>query len=368
MKIGIYHRRVSWNTSGGVSVYLQEIAAQLAKEHSVTVFSSADEQVAPKLADSDVNVITYDRSVMAKRLEQLTQSKLAPEKIDSLSLFLSGVLRGMRSDIRSQCDVLLTGFPVDDILVSNLVNIPCIFQYHSLDVINKGTKIHDFVSSSELTIANSQSIADRLQTEVRIRTNGVVEPGVDYEFFSEGKQSVLPDQGVSIVFVGRLIKNKGVQDIIKAISNEPQFQLHIIGEGEYEKNLMRICSKKSVSRRVTFHGRKPRSKVRDYLCSADIVCHPSYDETWCMTNFEAMAAGSPLITTNLDTICQYADHEENCLLVEPGNPNQIQESLQRINENPEFAKDLIDGGRKTSKKYSWESQANDICKHIRNCL
>jgi glycosyltransferase involved in cell wall biosynthesis len=74
-----------------------------------------------------------------------------------------------------------------------------------------------------------------------------------------------------------------------------------------------------------------------------------------------MAAGVPVVGTNIGGITDYAKNQYNCLLVSPGKPQEAAEAIMRIKKDQKLAKKLIANGLKTvSTKYSWDKIAEKV--------
>ncbi|GAB6157190.1 hypothetical protein JCM39194_03900 [Desulfotomaculum varum] len=83
------------------------------------------------------------------------------------------------------------------------------------------------------------------------------------------------------------------------------------------------------------------------------VCASEY-ETFPLPPLEAMACGTPVITTPNDGVKAYAVEGENCLFYETGNTRQLAATIIRLLEQPDLYKKLQAGGYQTAKKFSWQ--------------
>lgn len=96
------------------------------------------------------------------------------------------------------------------------------------------------------------------------------------------------------------------------------------------------------------------------------VCPPRY-ESFLLSPLEAMAWGSPLVTTRYGT-GDYCVHGENSLVVPPRKPEDIGESIFRLLEDRKLSDKLIKNGIKTAQQFTWDKtvdKVEDLFKGIR---
>ncbi|WP_431841296.1 glycosyltransferase family 4 protein [Calidifontibacter indicus] len=111
------------------------------------------------------------------------------------------------------------------------------------------------------------------------------------------RTSVIQPGPTRVLFVGRVIRTKGVRDLIRAFGElkDLNIRLDILGDGNDRGaciDLVQTCGEEA---RITFHGRVPREQVDDFYRSADIFAFPSYREPGGSVVLEAMSYGLPVI-------------------------------------------------------------------------
>ena len=147
----------------------------------------------------------------------------------------------------------------------------------------------------------SRKLHPRRQGEV-IYVPGI---GIDYDAYSgisidrEHKKLELgiPAQAAMILSVGELNKNKHHEIIIRALEHIQNTHYAIAGGGELLSQLKELAAKCSVSDRVHFLGF--RDDVKQLYKTADIFCLPSYREGLSASVMEAMAAGLPVVCSDI---------------------------------------------------------------------
>ena len=127
------------------------------------------------------------------------------------------------------------------------------------------------------------------------------ETGVD-TVPDERKTISAADEPLKLLFVGRIIRTKGVLDAIRAVAEASQFsslRFDIIGDGDQLEECKREVLRLGIDGCVVFHGRIPRLEIDDFYRKADVFLFPSFREPSGNVVFEAMSHGLPVITSTL---------------------------------------------------------------------
>lgn len=105
---------------------------------------------------------------------------------------------------------------------------------------------------------------------------------------------------VRLLFVGRLIRTKGVRDAIRALSLLPDLPVvfDVVGDGFDREACERLTVELGLGDRVVFHGAQPRARVDDFYRQSDVFVFPSYREPGGTVVFEAMGYGLPMIVSD----------------------------------------------------------------------
>jgi len=163
------------------------------------------------------------------------------------------------------------------------------------------------------------------------------------EFLSETGVEALPEDvdrserngPLRLLFVGRIIKTKGVREAIGALRHlrEAPVRLDIVGDGFDRATCEELAAEIGVADKVVFHGHKARGEVDAFYRAADVFVFPSYREPGGNAPFEAMAWGLPLIVANRGGPAAAVD-ETSGVLIEPRNPQQMEreiaEAIERL--------------------------------------
>ena len=136
---------------------------------------------------------------------------------------------------------------------------------------------------------------------------------------------------LSLLFVGRIVRTKGLRDAIRALAllqDLPNVRLVVAGTGEDLVACQAEVEKNGLSGRVKFVGHKSRSEVDELYRQADAFIFPSFREPTGIVLFEAMAAGLPLVVADYGGPSGIAD-DETGFRVAPTSPSEFAEGLAR---------------------------------------
>lgn len=140
---------------------------------------------------------------------------------------------------------------------------------------------------------------------------------------------------LELIYVGRLIKEKGVQTILKALSYDQlrdRVHLTIVGDGAYRGELEKLTAELDISRSVDFMGLK--KDISPFLSRADVFVHsPEWEEGFGITVIEAMAYGTLCICANSGALPEIIINGENGYLVEAHSVQALAEKLIWVMEN-----------------------------------
>jgi glycosyltransferase involved in cell wall biosynthesis len=224
------------------------------------------------------------------------------------------------------------------------------------------------ISSSDVIIAVSDSVREHVLSLGASPNKVIVIPnGVDLKEFGP-QANVQKGNESNIIFVGRLIPNKGLEYLVRAAKilvdeKLKRLKFKIVGDGPYRQQLEKLVAKNGLSTYFEFLGRVQR--VSDVLRKGGIFVRPSLTEGMPLTVLEAMASGLPIIATNVGGTSEIIIHNETGILIEPGNVKQLAEALKYLIESPPEALRLGQNARTFIEHYykeefSWDKAASRI--------
>jgi len=145
----------------------------------------------------------------------------------------------------------------------------------------------------------------------------------------------------AICFIGRLVPEKRVQDLIEAIGLVPLegLEVTIAGEGPMMKQLIK-AAKDVGNAKIKFLGTVPRGRVPKMVCSHAMLVLPSSSEGLPDAILTGMATATPVVATRLPGVVQAVDHGVTGLLVPVGSPTYLARAIHTLCERPAYARRL----------------------------
>jgi glycosyltransferase involved in cell wall biosynthesis len=207
----------------------------------------------------------------------------------------------------------------------------------------------------------SNFVRDRATVEMHLRQRNAVTiyNGVDLHRFAPvaGSQA----ETFQVICVAHLIPEKGVEVAIRALAllSLPQYRLLIVGDGPNRDLLERLAEDLGVQKHVAFVGL--RDDVHLLLRESHVFVHPAiWSEAFGLTITEAMASGCPIVASRVGAIPELVNHEEDGLLVRPGDPNELAGALRLLHDDPDLAGRLAKNARRRVElKFSLERCVQD---------
>jgi glycosyltransferase involved in cell wall biosynthesis len=176
-----------------------------------------------------------------------------------------------------------------------------------------------------------------------------------------------------ILYIGRLLEGKGVQDLIHAFellverSKRTDLRLLIVGDGPHRSALEAHVLRSAARSRIEMREGIPFDDVPSFMRSADVVVlptRPELDEQFGRTNVEAMLVGTTVVGSTCGGIPEVID--DGGYLFEAGDASDLADVLTEILSHPEEARKRAETGRERSLDlYSIRAFVNHLAKTIR---
>jgi glycosyltransferase involved in cell wall biosynthesis len=172
-----------------------------------------------------------------------------------------------------------------------------------------------------------------------------------------------------VAYAGHLYAWKGVDVLLEAIARLPRARGLIVGGHSAEPDLARtksVAERLGIGGRVTFTGLVEPARVAPLLTQADVLVLPnpasaiSTRYTSPLKLFEYMAAGRPIVSSDLPSIREILRDGVNALLVPPGDPSALASAIDRLLTDPELALRLARAALDDVPNYSWDRRAERL--------
>lgn len=166
-----------------------------------------------------------------------------------------------------------------------------------------------------------------------------------------------------LLFVGRVERRKGVDDLLEAAPllarGGLDFRLDVVGgapasamqDGGELSRLQRKAAELGISDRVTFHGMvSEAARLSQFYRQADLFVFPTHWEGFARVLYEAMANGLPVLTTFVGGIPSVIRDGENGVRIEVQDPGDIAAKVSAVLADPELRERLAAGGTRTVRR------------------
>ena len=160
------------------------------------------------------------------------------------------------------------------------------------------------------------------------------------------------------LYVGNLEPRKNLERLIEAFGrlHGKEHQLIIVGNRWYQGGVAeRKARSLGLNGRVKFLGYVPRSDLPEIFSGATALVYPSLLEGFGLPIIEAMACGTPVITSNNSSMREVAG--DAAALVDPRNVREIAEAMARVAEDSSLRAQLSQKGLKRASEFSWKKTA-----------
>lgn len=176
----------------------------------------------------------------------------------------------------------------------------------------------------------------------------------------------------SVLFVGRLVRRKGVDDLLHAFaevrSRIADAKLVIVGDGPERENLERMVAELGLSGAVRFTGMLRGERLHEEYENCDVFVLPSKavqedaaSEGLGLTLIEAAMHGKPLVGTTHGGIPEVIQDGVNGLLVPPNDSHLLAEALTRLVKDKELARKMGENSLKSAQSlYTWKAATNRL--------
>ena len=242
-------------------------------------------------------------------------------------------------------------------ILAGRIGRPWSFTGHAHDIFVHDQDLSGKLAQADFSVTiseyNCRQLSARLPSELHNRL-AVIHCGVlpaDLPFTAEGREPAY------IVGVGRLDPIKGFIHLVKACALLQQrgidFRCDIIGDGPLRDELQQAINQAGLSERVRLTGALPQQDVRQRINRATMFVLPSVlladgnADGIPVALMEAMACGATAISTRVSGIPELIHHEENGLLVTPGQATELADAMARLLADAPLRTRLAQAARNT---------------------
>jgi phosphatidylinositol alpha-mannosyltransferase len=342
-----------WEAPGGVQVHVRQLAGELrTRGHRTTILAPGSRP------SEDAGVRIVGRPVRVPYRGTVAPISFSP-----------GAWRRIRSAMRSFDPDLIHAHepltPSTSMLAVLAAEAPVVATFHaSLDRSRlmelAGPALRQVSGRIDAAVAVSDAAASFVRRVVRVPLQ-IVPNGVDVRAFSDPGRPVegLPS-GPKILWVNRLDPQKGFEIMLRAferIASEVG-EVHLLVAGDGRDRVLLRSLPGDLRSRVLRLGTVPHEVLTRYHAAADVFVSPATgQESFGIVLVEAMAAGVPVVASDIAGYREVVRDGLDGLLVPPNDPNALAAAIRRVLSEPELAASLKAAGRSRAQAFSWQAVA-----------
>lgn len=366
-----------WRHPGGVNSHLRVLARELrARGHEARILAPGGSN------ESDDDVITLGKPYPVATAGTVVRITLNPR----LGRRIKQILTEERFDIVHVHEPLMPVLPIHVLRHSRAANP---------DVVNVGT-FHATRDGGNRLYSYSRKLLKRWFREIdgKIAVSppaaqyvsryfpgfyNIIPNGIDIGHWDRPDLEPLPEfeGGRNILYVGRAEKRKGLAVLIRAFgivnARDPETRLIIVGPDSRSRRRFEASVRNSGRRGITFVAGGPDGVSYDdlprYHRSAQVVCSPATGhESQGYVLLEAMAAGVPVVASNIDGYASVITHGVDGVLVRPKDAMALADALTALLRDPRRRATLAAAGRQRVEEYGWPRVAQQVISYYERLI
>jgi phosphatidylinositol alpha-mannosyltransferase len=341
----------SWDVPGGVQAHVRQLTAHLeSRGHDVTVLAPGKQPFERE------GVRIVGRAVPVPSNGSVARICFSPQSAREVER----VLRVIRPDIIHVHEPVA---PSTGMFAVQRANAPVVATFHSnvpedwpqgLMYRMAVPLVRPVWNRIDHRLAVSSAARDSVQARLGGLPIEILPNGIDVQRFAAAAPARLRP-GRHLLFVGRLEPRKGFPVIVRAFAHlarrHRDLRLLVVGAGD-DDALDELPE--AVRSRVEMLGRVPDSRLPGLYQAADLFVSPALGgESFGIVLVEAMAAGLPVVASDIDGYRDVVRHGREALLVPPGDDVALADAIERLLGDPGLAGSLGTRGSRRALEFDW---------------
>lgn len=349
----------SWDVPGGVQIHVRQLAERLRSHgHDVHILAPGK----PPLVRHDVRIV--GRAVPVRGNGSVARICFSPQSATEVER----VLREIRPDVihvheplvpsTSMFAVLYGSAPVVATFHSNVPRETPHSLFYRMGV----PFVRPVWQQIDARVAVSAAARDSVCHRMGDAEFVIIPNGIDVDRFAAAKPLALPP-GRHLLFVGRLEPRKGFPVALRAFerltSRYPDLRLLVVGDGADKKAVTELPA--AVRARVEMLGRVGDDRLPGYFAAADLFVSPALGgESFGIVLAEAMAAGLPIVASDIPGYRDVARHGKEALLFPPDDDAAMAMAIRRLLDDRALRESLARRGARRAREFSWDHVATAL--------
>lgn len=264
--------------------------------------------------------------------------------------------------------------------VAKKLGVPFVYDCHEwwrgfyeiVDLTN-GTKTLDsivsqeksFAPSASLGLSTSNQMASKMKNDLSIKTVETLYNSIPY-LNTTYRECHSP---IRFVFHGTLSKNRGILDLLKALSRvEGDFELHLHGNyfDIFEEEYWDIVESLGIRDHVFLHGPFEYSEIGTFLKEYDVAIwtppmgKEHFDVTLPNKLFDAICSGLAVAMPNYSSIQEVLLKDQVGIMIDTSDIENVTRAIQKLIDDPKVVSQYKKNSASVARKYSWDSQGEKL--------
>lgn len=235
------------------------------------------------------------------------------------------------------------------------------FWQYAVRGLNNANKIIAVSDNTVKDVVNLLNIESKKTTTIHNAVENIFKSLSQSEIKALRQKYNLSSQTFCLLHVGSNHPRKNVLSILKALTllKKKSLNIHFLkAGGEFTELEKQYLIENELTNFVTYVGKPDKLTLMQIYNVADVLVSPSLFEGFGITILEAMACGTPVITSNSSSLPEVAG--EAAILIDPLDVERIATSVNLLIKNTSLRQSLIDRGFDRAKMFSWEQTAEAV--------
>ncbi len=350
----------SWDAPGGVQIHIRQLTRHLQERgHEVLVLAPGD---TPGVY-GHVHIVGRTISIFSNGSE--ARISVSPRTLRNLAR----EMRAFMPDVVHVHEPFCPAIGIKAVLSSPAPVVGTFHSYFSRDTVDgriytaAAPWLRPIWRRVDRRVAVSQAARHSAKGRLGKGDVKILPNGVEVDRFATAAPARDVPAGRKLLFVGRLEPRKGLPFAMRAFTQlatrYPDLSLIVVGDGP-ERDAMAMVPE-PLRARVHMMGKVSYEALPTYHRAADIFISPATGaESFGIVLVEAMAAGLPIVASNIPGYREVARDGREAVLVTPSDADALASGIAQLLDNPSLAAQLGANGAQRAQGYAWEHIIDEL--------
>lgn len=216
-----------------------------------------------------------------------------------------------------------------------------------------------FYKKTKMVVVSQSTLDEFIERGFNPANFEIIENAIEQEVFpmNVGNKNLFP----TVTYFGRLKKYKSPDHLLKAFAKIklkfPNAELYIMGRGDFQPELERLANSLGIADSTTFFGYVTEEQKKELLTKSWVAVNTSMKEGWGITNIEANACGTAVISANVPGLRDSVNEGISGELYEYGNIDDLANNIEKIIRDANTLQKYSNGAVEWASRFSWDKSA-----------